>query len=89
MNNKLRFLLLPALILCVAANAAYAEETEEKAYGWSAVLKKAGLELTSTEVKNSEEYADSPNAELSGDSETVTKGILDFSLIDRQEKYKW
>ena len=53
MNNKLRFLLLPALILCVAANAAYAEETEEKAYGWSAVLKKAGLELTSTEVKNS------------------------------------
>lgn len=89
MSSKLRFLLLPALVLCVAANAAYAEETEDKTYGWSAVLKKAGIEVTSTEVKNSEEYADSPNAELSGDSETVTKGILDFSLIDQQEKFKW
>ena len=89
MNNKLRFLLLPALILCVTANAAYAEEAEGKNYGWSAVLKKAGIEVTSTEVKNSEEYKDSPNAELSGDSETVTKGILDFSLIDQQEKFKW
>jgi len=86
--NKLRFLLLPALILCATANAAYAEDTQQE-FGWSAVLKKVGLEFTSTEVKNSEEYADSPNAELSGDSETVTKGILDFSLIDQQEKFKW
>lgn len=89
MKNKLRLLLLPALVLCVAANAAYAEEYEDETYGWSAVLKKAGLEISSTQVKNSKEYKDSPNAELSGDSETVTKGILDFSMIEQQEKYKW
>lgn len=91
MNTKLSFLLMPALVLCMTANAAYAEETEaeEQNYGWSAVLKKAGIELTSTEIKNSEEYSDSPNTELSGDSESVTKGILDFSLIDQQEKFKW
>lgn len=89
MTSKLRFLLMPAMVLCMAANAAYAQDNAEKAHGWSAVLKKAGLEFTSTEIKNSEEYADSPNAELSGDSETVTKGIFDFSLINQQEHFKW
>lgn len=86
MYNKSNFLLLSALLTVFTANA-YAED--DTSYGWSAVLKKAGLELSSTEVKNSEEYKDSPNSELSGDSETVTKGIFDFSLINQQEKFKW
>ena len=90
MTNKIRLFLLSALAVIISVNNAQAEESEaQETYGWSAVLKKAGIELTSTEVKNSEEYKSSPNAELSGDSETVTKGILDFSLINQQQAYKW
>ena len=84
--NKLSLLMMPALILVATANAAQAEEPQ---LGWMAELKKAGLEISSTHIKNSEEYKSSPNAELSGDSETMTKGILDFSLTERQEHYKW
>jgi hypothetical protein len=78
--------MMPALILVATANAAQADEPQ---LGWMAELKKAGLEVSSTHIKNSEEYKSSPNSELSGDSETVTKGILDFSLTNRQEHYKW
>ena len=89
MTKKLNLFLLPVLATLAVGNA-YAEDGEpQEKYGWSAVLKKAGLELTSTEIKNSKEYKSSPNAELSGDSETVTKGIFDFSLIDQQENFKW
>lgn len=84
--KKQNLLMLPALALAATANAAKAEEPQ---LGWTAELKKAGIELSSTDIKNSEEYKSSPNAELSGDSETVTKGILDFSLTNRQEKFKW
>lgn len=86
MKIKSNILFLSALF--VSVSSAHAAETDQN-YGWSAVLKKAGLEISSTEVKNSEEYKDSPNSELSGDSETVTKGIFDFSLINQQEKFKW
>lgn len=85
--KKLSLLLMPAVIFAATAHAEDADNAEK--YGWSAVLKKAAVEVSSTEVKNSKEYKDSPNAELSGDSETVTKGIFDFSLINQQEKYKW
>lgn len=89
MKNKLWILLLPALLI---ANNAVAEdefygETEE--YGWRANLKRISLELSSTEVKNAKEYKDSPNSNLSADSETVTKGALDFSLDYNQPKYLW
>lgn len=87
MTNKLSLLLLPAVILAATVQSAQAADAEN--YGWSAVLKKAGIEFSSTDVRNSKEYKDSPNAELSGDSETVTKGIFDFSLIEQQEKFKW
>lgn len=89
MKNKLSILLLPALVLCATANVARAEDFGDEAHEWSAVLKKAGMEISSTEIKNSREYADSPNAELSGDSETLMKGIFDFSLINQQEEFKW
>lgn len=87
MTEKLNTLLASALTVSLLPFAAHAEDASP--YGWSAVLNKAGLEISSTEVKNSEEYKNSPNAQLSGDSETVTKGIFDFSLIDEQEKFKW
>ncbi|MBQ7633615.1 MAG: DUF3078 domain-containing protein [Alphaproteobacteria bacterium] len=87
MTNRLSLLLLPALVLVAAARNAQAADYQQ--YGWVAELKKAGVELSSTKIKNSEEYRSSPNAELSGNSESLVKGIFDFSLINQQAAYKW
>ena len=85
MSKKIWLLLLPSLLFATNVKA---EETESP-YGLRANLKKAAFELASTEVKNAEEYRDSPNSKLSGDSETMIKGILDFVLEYEQEKYQW
>ena len=90
MKRNLSLLFLPAFLLTSVAQASEAPEgAGSETFGWSANLKKAGIELSSTEVKNSKEYKDSPNSSLSGDSETVTKGIFDFSLTNEQQNYKW
>lgn len=90
MKRQLSLLFVPALLLASTANASEAPEgAGSETFGWSANLKKAGIELSSTEVKNAREYKDSPNSSLSGDSETVTKGIFDFSLTNEQDNYKW
>lgn len=91
MKKYLWFLALP--VLCFNA-AAYAEESaladeNGNLYGWRANLKKASFEISSTEVKNAKEYKDSPNSSLSSDSETVTKGVLDFYLDYNQPNYLW
>lgn len=87
--NKSKITIFAAAGLTAFSFVTAPAQAEEDNYGWTAELKKAGVEISSTEVKNSREYRDSPNSELSGDSETVTKGIFDFSLINQQEKYKW
>lgn len=86
MTKKLSLSLLPALALSVAAQTAQAADVP--ASGWSLVLNKAGLEISSTDIKNSEEYKSSPNSELSGDSQSLVKGIFDLSLIDQQDTFK-
>lgn len=91
MNKYLWLLTLPMIVI---GNAACAEESASadengNLYGWRANLNKASLEVSSTEVKNAKEYKDSPNSKLSSDSETVTKGVLDFYLDYNQEKYLW
>ena len=87
MTKKINLSLLPALALGFVAQTAKAADIP--ASGWSLVLNKAGLELSSTDVKNSEEYKSSPNSELSGDSQSLVKGIFDLSLIDQQDTFKW
>lgn len=87
MTKKISLSLLPALALGFAAQTVQAADVPE--FGWSLVLNKAGLELSSTEVKNSREYKNSPNSELSGDSQSLVKGIFDLSLIDQQDTFKW
>lgn len=87
MTKKIYFILLSAIAILAAHNAKAEESTDN--YGWTADLKKAALQISSTEVKNAKTYKDSPNSQLSGDSETVVKGIFDFSMIDQQEKFKW
>lgn len=92
MRTKLPLLLLPAVLVGASAQAAdqvAPEGAGSEEIGWTANLKKAALQLTSTQVKNSKEYKDSPNSELSGDSETVVKGVFDFALTKEAENYKW
>ena len=84
-----KYLYLLALPIFVYGNLAHAEDENAETYGWRANLNKASLEISSTTVKNAKEYKDSPNSKLSSDSETVTKGVLDFYLDYNQEKYLW
>lgn len=52
-------------------------------------MRRLGLELSTTEVSNPEEYENSPVSALSADSQTVIKGILDFVLEYDHEKMRW
>lgn len=90
--NKIYFLIMPILIVSSLARAAETEAPEgagSEALGWTAHLKKAAIQISSTEISNAKEYRNSPNSELSGDSETVTKGVFDFSLTQEKSDYKW
>ena len=90
--NKLSLLIMPMLAIAVSANAAESEAPEgagSETLGWTAHLKKAAIQISSTEISNAKEYRNSPNSELSGDSETVTKGVLDFSLTQEKSDYKF
>lgn len=83
-------LFLYALPVMMLAQPALADETEAAdVTGFRANLKKAAFEFTSTEVKNAKQYQNSPNSRLSGDSETMTKGILDFALEYERPTYQW
>ena len=90
MNNKFW---LSTIALLAVVNPAFSEttttENADSPYGLRANLKRAAFELSSTEVSNAEEYQDSPNSKLSGDSETMIKGVLDFVLEYEQPKYQW
>ena len=105
MKTKLWLVVIAALALMPEVRAEefieeYSEEDINEAemptvkgdgtpYGWRAKLNRASLAVTSTHVDNAKEYRNSPNAKLSGDSETVTKGTLDFALEYDQPNYLW
>ena len=89
MKKYLWLLALPMFIYGGNANAEETADENGNEYGWRANLNKASLEVSSTEVKNAKEYEDSPNSSLSSDSETVTKGVLDFYLDYNQADYLW
>lgn len=74
--KKTNILLLAVCLL--AASAVQAQTTNSKR-GWQLELKKASLDLSSTDVKNAEEYKDFPNSKLSADSQSVVKGSLDLA----------
>lgn len=87
--------LLTLSFLCLFASPAFAEDAagEERPRNvetaFRANLKRVALEASSTEVKNAKEYQDSPNSKLSGDSETMVKGVFDFVLEYERPTYQW
>lgn len=76
MNFKVNVLFLSVCLLGVFASAAQAQENKR---GWQLELKKASLDLSSTDVKNAEDYKDFPNSKLTADSQTLVKGHLDLT----------
>lgn len=78
-----------ALSLLVPFNA-LAEETALPPDGeLRANFKRVALEMSSTSVDNAEQYQNSPNSQLSADSETVIKGVFDFTLEYEKTDWQW
>lgn len=78
---------LPLIILCslLPFNAL----ADDSAGELRANFKRVALEMSSTSVENAEQYQDSPNSQLSADSETVVKGVLDFVLEYEKKDWQW
>lgn len=78
---------LPFLILCsLIPFSAAASDSEGEL---RANFKRVALEMSSTSVENAEQYQDSPNSQLSSDSETVIKGVFDFTLEYEKSEWQW
>ena len=79
-------LLLPAV--------AVAQEAQEEAGVMTptvlnANFRRIGLDLSSTEVRHSTQYANSPVSQLNSDSQTVVKGVFDFVLEYETNYFRW
>ena len=57
--------------------------------GWQANFRRIALDISPTEVSNAQYYQDSPNTQLSTDSETVFKGVFDFVLEYGTPNSQW
>lgn len=83
--------LLICLMLATPALAASEQEKKDTSYPTTlkANLRRVGLELSSTEVKNAKYYQDSSVSALNSDSQKVVKGVLDFVLEYQTSFYRW
>lgn len=81
--------LLAVGFLCLISSTAYASDDETNFTGLRANFRRVALEMSSTSVSNAEQYENSPNTQLSADSETLFKGIFDFILEYGQPEYQW
>ncbi len=52
-------------------------------------IRRIGLELSKTQVRNTAEYTDSPIQALKATSQDFIKGIADMALEYRKNKFKW
>ena len=82
-----KYILAGALLLAVPAMADEAQA--EKASTLKANLRRLGLEMSSTEVKNARDYKDSPVSQFNADSQTVIKGVFDGALEYDRSNLNW
>ena len=69
-----------AAAVCCGVRGVQAAEGNIADSSLKANLKRAALEISSTDVSNAREYQNSPASALNSDSQTVYKGVLDFIL---------
>lgn len=84
MNKKILVILAAFLLCCLNSYSQDGKKT-----GWQLELKTLALDLTSTEVKNSEDYKDFPDAKLNADSQKLIKGRFHFSGDYFGQNYLW
>lgn len=84
--KKIKVLFLCTCLMAVSAVQVQAQNTKR---GWELDLKKASLDLSSTDVKNAEEYQNFPNAKLTSDSQTLVKGHLHLAGNYFAEHFVW
>ncbi len=62
---------------------------QEKKTGWELNLKKVGLNLSATEVKNAQDYQSVPNPQLTGDSQVIIQGLLNVNAARYGNLFLW
>ncbi len=77
------------LSICALTLLVTAAQAQNNKRGWQLELKRASLDLSSTDVKNAEDYQGFPNAKLTADSQHVIKGHLDFTGDYFAEHFVW
>ena len=78
-------LLFAVLLLCVISLRA----EDAKKTGWQLDLKTAALDITSTQVNNSQTYKDFPDAKLNADTQTLIQGRLHLAGDYFGQHYMW
>ena len=83
-------IILTAAALMLFSFPAFADDSGIPPEGrLRANFRRVALDVSSTEVSNAKEYQNSPNSNLSADSETVFKGVFDFVLEDEHPDWQW
>ncbi len=62
---------------------------QDKKMGWEVNLKKIGLNLSATEVKNAQDYQNVPNPQLTGDSQVIIQGLLNINAARYGNLFLW
>ena len=93
MTRNFRYILcfvfsLP-LLWCGVAKAEECLDEDKKINELRANIRRIALEMSSTEVTNADLYSDSPSSELSSDSKTEIKGVIDFVLEYEKPNWQW
>ncbi|MBQ3039177.1 MAG: DUF3078 domain-containing protein [Alphaproteobacteria bacterium] len=81
--KRISVLLLGMLLPCMA----FADD--EKSSDLVLSVRRIGLELSQTTVRNSLEYKDSPISALSADSQEFIKGVFDTALEYKKNRFQW
>ena len=80
---------IAVVVACLLAVLTVNLHAQHNTRGWQLELKRASLDLSSTDVKNAEYYKDFPNAKLTADSQTLVKGHLDFAADYFARNFVW
>ena len=86
MKNQLHILISSLCALVLLTTVVQAQDNKR---GWQLDLKRASLDLSSTDVKNAEDYQGFSNAKLTADSQHVVKGHLDLAGDYFAEHFVW
>lgn len=85
-----RFASVFALFFALPVAAYAADDAETPSHGELYLnIRRIGLEMSKTEVRNSAQYQDSPIQALNADSQDFIKGIWDTALEYKKNRFNW